>query len=79
MDDYSPFSASILTSEEYDIHHEDDSPGTGDEEVDYSFLHILPDFSERMGSFFSSLAKSRDKKSSTGEDEEEDGNDLGDL
>jgi hypothetical protein len=58
MEDYSPFSVSILRSDDYEISPEDYSPTVGDEEIDYPFANILPDFSERIGSFFNGLTSS---------------------
>ncbi|GES86589.1 hypothetical protein GLOIN_2v1482112 [Rhizophagus clarus] len=48
MEDYSPFSVSILRSDDYETSHEDYSPTVGDEEIDHPFANILPDFSERL-------------------------------
>jgi len=58
MEDYSPFPVSILRSDDYEISHEDYSPTVGDEEIDHPFANILPDFSERLGSFFNDLTNS---------------------
>ncbi|RIA86265.1 hypothetical protein C1645_342034 [Glomus cerebriforme] len=58
MEDYSPFSVSILRSDDYETSHEDYSPTVGDEEIDHPFANILPDFSERLGSFFNGLTNS---------------------
>jgi len=58
MEDYSPFSVSILRSDDYEISHEDYSPTVGDEEIDYPFANIIPDFSEKLGSFFNGLTNS---------------------
>ncbi len=58
MEDYSPFSISILRSDDYEINREDYSPTVGDEEIDHPFANILPDFSERLGSFFKGLTNS---------------------
>lgn len=58
MEDYSPFSVSILRSDDYEISHEDYSPTVGDEEIDHPFANILPDFSEKLGSFFNGLTNS---------------------
>ncbi|CAG8567487.1 12120_t:CDS:2 [Ambispora leptoticha] len=54
MEDYSPFSASILNPNEYGSENEDnnnigssnDSPVLGDDEIYHPFLHIIPDLSD---------------------------------
>ncbi|CAB5215024.1 unnamed protein product [Rhizophagus irregularis] len=58
MEDYSPFSVSILRSDDYETSHEDYSPTVGDEEIDHPFANILPDFSEKLGSLFNGLTNS---------------------
>ncbi|CAG8550030.1 6389_t:CDS:2, partial [Scutellospora calospora] len=58
MEDYSPFSVSILRSDDYDTNQEDYSPTVGDEEIEDPFENILPDFSERLGNFFNRLTNS---------------------
>ncbi|CAG8640297.1 6529_t:CDS:2 [Dentiscutata heterogama] len=58
MEDYSPFSVSILRSDDYEISQEDYSPTVGDEEIEDPFANILPDFSERLGNFLNRFATS---------------------
>ncbi|CAG8488917.1 9174_t:CDS:2 [Ambispora gerdemannii] len=92
MEDYSPFSTSILNPDEYESENEDnnidsgsnnDSPILGDDEIDHPLLHIIPDLSDTVGSFLSGFTKLRGFNNSSynnnESDQEEGGNSLEDL
>lgn len=74
IEDYSPFSVSILRSDDYEEYY---SPTVGDEEVN-PFANILPDFSERLGRFFDRLANSTKAKNKSKEEENDENINLND-
>ncbi|CAG8494057.1 7096_t:CDS:2 [Acaulospora morrowiae] len=56
-EDYSPFSVSILRSDDYEEYYSPTVGDVGDEEIN-PFANVLPDFSERVSRFFDRLANS---------------------
>ncbi|CAG8461481.1 12725_t:CDS:2 [Acaulospora colombiana] len=70
-DDVNDFENIILRSDDYEEYYSPTIGDAGDEETINPFANILPDFSEKLGRFFGSLANSTKEKNKSREDDDD--------